>query len=105
MANQVFNKNVCLESLRILGDFWTLRIIDALRGGQVRYCSLQRSVGNINPVTLTDRLKRLEQTGLIARIEDVTDRVSVAYELTALGREALPVVAAVDRFSKRFKNV
>lgn len=101
VANQVFNEKVCLESLKILGDFWTLRIIDALRGGQMRYCVLQRAVGNVNPVTLTDRLKRLEDAGLVSRMEDIVDKVSVGYELTSLGLEALPVVAAVDRFSKK----
>jgi DNA-binding HxlR family transcriptional regulator len=94
---------VCTRSLKLLGDFWTLNIIGALRDGQLRYCDLQRAAGGINPVTLSSRLRRLQQGGLIDRNAS-TDDISVTYKLTPLGEAALPVLDAVDAFSRRLPH-
>lgn len=96
--------DVCIDSLKLVGDFWTLRIVDALRGTELRYCELQRAVGNVNPVTLTAKLKKLEDTGLLNRTEESIDKISVTYRLTTLGKEVLPVIDAVNSFSSRFKK-
>ncbi len=95
----------CPTTLKLLGDYWTLRIIDALSGGETRYCELQRRLDNLNPVTLTARLKKLEQAQLVGRREETCDRVSVAYSLTTLGKQALPVIKAMTDFSQRAKQL
>ncbi len=89
----------CEKSLRLLGDFWILRIIEALKDGRLRFCEIQRSVGNVNPATLTKKLQTLEQEGLVER-EEEAEHVAVRYRLTDLGKKALPVVSAIDAFSK-----
>jgi DNA-binding HxlR family transcriptional regulator len=89
----------CVPTLKLLGDFWTLRIIDALSPGEQRYCELQRAVGGLNPVTLTTRLKKLETAQLIGRLEE--SKAEVKYHLTPLGREALPVITAMNNFSAK----
>lgn len=98
------NPESCNQSLKLLGDYWTLRIVDSLKNGEMRYCQLQRETDNINPVTLTDRLKKLEDNKLIIRVEESLNKLSVVYSLSELGREALPVIAAIDRFSARAKS-
>ncbi|MEX0748573.1 MAG: helix-turn-helix domain-containing protein [Candidatus Saccharimonadales bacterium] len=90
--------NICPTSLRLLGDYWTLRIISALSKGELRYCELQRTTGHINPVTLTAKLRKLEAARLIERRE--FSRTDVLYRLTSQGRAALPVLVAVDEFSR-----
>ena len=97
--NILTQDQTCMSSLKLLGDYWTLRIIDALEPGQRRFCELQRSVDNLNPVTLTDRLKKLEDAQLVKRTEDVVDKVSVVYSLSPYGRSALPVIEAINNFS------
>jgi DNA-binding HxlR family transcriptional regulator len=92
-------KDGCVPTLKLLGDFWTLRIIDALSLGEQRYCELQRAVGGLNPVTLTTRLKKLESAQLIGRLEE--SRAEVKYHLTPLGREAMPVITAMNNFSAK----
>jgi DNA-binding HxlR family transcriptional regulator len=87
----------CATSLKLLGDYWTLRIIDALEPGPLRFCELQRVLDNLNPATLSGRLKKLEGTELISRHEDKSDKVT--YFLSPLGREALPVLDAFDHFA------
>jgi len=85
--------------MKLLGDYWTLRIIDTLKNGDARFCELQRSLDNVNPVTLTDRLKKLEVARLISRSEETIDKISVSYGLNALGKEVLPVITALDNFT------
>ncbi len=90
---------VCTRSLKLLGDFWTLNIIGALRDGELRYCDLQRAAGGVNPVTLGNRLRKLQDAGLVIRNASVDD-ISVGYKLTELGEATLPVLDAVDTFSR-----
>ena len=95
---------ICIPTLKLIADYWTLRIIDALQLGEVRYCELQRQIDNVNPVTLTDRLKKLEDARLISRFEETIDKVSVTYSLTSLGSEVLPIIKSIDRFSEKAKQ-
>jgi DNA-binding HxlR family transcriptional regulator len=89
-----------LPSLKLLGDFWTLRLIDALKDGELRFCQLQRSAENVNPVTLTNKLKKLEQSKLIIRKELSSNQMAVSYQLTDTGRAALPIIRAIEDFTK-----
>lgn len=96
----------CITSLKLLGDYWTLRIIDVLKDGEYRrYCEIQRLADNLNPVTLSNRLKKLENAKLIKRVEDTEDKVSVSYGLTQVGRQALPVIDAVNNFSLKLEKI
>lgn len=87
--------------LKLLGDYVTLRIIDVLRTQELRFTELQRRIGDTNPVSLTDRLKRLEGAGLIERREATVDRHSVTYQLTRQGNDFLPVLRAIEAFASR----
>lgn len=89
---------ICLPSLKILSDYWTLRIIDELSdGGSLRFNELERRLEAVNTATLAKRLKDMHEAGLISRIE--ASRADVAYSLTALGQEAIPILNAVNHFS------
>ena len=89
------------EALKLLGDYVTLRIVDFLRSRELRFTELQRSIGDVNSVTLSGRLKRLEAAGMIEREEATIDRQSVAYRLTDLGTGLLPVLREIQNFTKR----
>ncbi len=101
MKYRKHHPETCTTSLKLLGDYWTLRIIDVLKDGKYRrYCEIQRLADNLNPVTLSNRLKKLENAELIKRVEDTEDKVSVSYGLTKTGHKALPVIDAVNNFAK-----
>ena len=101
MTHLDMTSQTCITSLKLLGDFHILRIIDVLQDGPARFCNIQRQLNNLNPVTLTDRLKKLEQAGIVDRRED--DENSVHYSLTTTGRAALPVIDAIDQYSNQLK--
>jgi DNA-binding HxlR family transcriptional regulator len=90
-------KKTCVNSLKLLGDFWTLRIIEALSNGENRFCGIQRAVGNVNPVTLTNRLDKLVQAGMAGRKKET-------YFLTKIGKNSLPVLDAIVKFAKKIKR-
>lgn len=99
-TTQPINEKICTRSLKLLGDYWTLNIIGALRDGELRYCDLQRAASGVNPVTLGSRLRKLQDAGLVARNASA-DNISVSYNLTRLGEAALPVLEAIDMFSRK----
>jgi DNA-binding HxlR family transcriptional regulator len=102
MQGRPFSEDHCqAEALKLLGDYVTLRIVDFLREKELRFTELQRSIGDVNSVTLSNRLKRLEAAGMVEREEATIDRQSVAYRLTTLGKGLLPVLREIQNFTKR----
>lgn len=94
---------ICIPSLKILGDYWTLRLIDELSDGDsLRFNELERRLEGVNTATLSKRLKDMQQRGLVRRIEK--SRADVAYTLTELGGEAKPLLEAVNNFSAAMRR-
>lgn len=89
-------------ALKLLGDEWVLSILCNLSRNKLRFNELQRAVGGVNPTTLTNRLKKLEQEGIVAREEETVDKVSVVYDLTEKGQAILPITREFRKFAEMF---
>lgn len=87
----------CTQALKLLGDYWVMIIIDKLSDGPLRFRDLEQRIEGVNTATLTTRLKSMQCSGLIQRKE--MSRADVTYELTELGRRAIPVLNAMSNFS------
>ena len=87
------------EILKLVGDYTTLRIIDFLRDGGLRFTALQRALGDADSVTLTKRLKNLEAAGILDRQEATVDKQSVTYSLSDAGRGLLRVLHEIQNFT------
>ena len=96
----VLSTNCPKKALEMFGDAQTLAIIDTLASGELRYCALQRALGNMNPVTLARRLKKLEAESIIERPEETIDKLSVTYRLQEKGRDMLPVLRSIKTFAE-----
>ena len=83
-------------SLDIVGDRWSLLIVrDLLFGEPLRYGDLAASSEGIPTNTLADRLRKLEEAGIISR-ERYSDRPPrYTYRLTPRGRALAPVLDAL----------
>jgi DNA-binding HxlR family transcriptional regulator len=90
------------QGLKIFGDAWNLSIVAVLSEAMKRFNELQRSLDNISPTTLADRLKKLEQHGIIKQERQTIDQLSVIYELTEKGKKMLPILKDIETFSKKF---
>ncbi len=98
MATLNTKQPICLPSLKILSDYWTLRVIDELSDDSaLRFNELERRIEEVNTATLSKRLKDMLESGLIDRMEK--SRSDVTYSLTELGGEAIPLLNAINHFS------
>lgn len=77
-----------------VGERWALLIVRDLLAGARRYSDLKAGLPRIPTNILSDRLKELQQAGVIRRVPTVRG----GYELTPLGRELEPVVLALERW-------
>ena len=80
---------------RIIGSKWTLLILNSLLNGTKRFGELERSVGDINPKTLSKRLKDLEQEGYIKKTIYPQVPLKVEYSLTPKGHIFKQVIKSV----------
>ena len=83
------------RTLEIIGERWTLLIVRDLFRGQRRFQDLQESLVGVAPNVLSDRLKTLEEHGLIRREFYSEHPPRAAYALTSLGRELQPALRAL----------
>ena len=91
------------KALDVVGDRWTLLIIRELllRGG-CRYTDLQHGLPGIATNLLGDRLKDLEDQGLVRRELAPPPVATTLYHLTEAGQELQPVLASLGRWGARF---
>lgn len=82
------------RALEVLGDRWTLLIVRDLLSGPLHFNELERGLPGISRTLLSQRLRWLQQAGLLDRHGGATGR-AVTYELTLAGRDLQPVVNAL----------
>jgi DNA-binding HxlR family transcriptional regulator len=82
-------------SLDIIGDRWTLLVIRDLLRGPCRFQDLEESLSSVPPGTLSRRLKRLEDRGIVARRIYREHPPRAEYALTQRGTELREVVRAL----------
>ena len=95
------NGQHCEHLLRTIGDFWTLSIVMELKKGKMRFCELERAISKINPVTLTDRLKKLEKARFINREKELSDKLSVTYSLNKNGLGLIPIINEINSYAAK----
>jgi DNA-binding HxlR family transcriptional regulator len=67
---------------------WTMYILWILdTNGAMRFGELRRKVDGISPKILTQRLRMLEEIGVVSRSYESTIPPQVSYELTERGQE------------------
>jgi DNA-binding HxlR family transcriptional regulator len=82
--------------LEIFGDRWTLLILrDLLLRGRRHFQELLSAEEGIASNILTERLKRLEQLGLISRRSNPDDRRRYVYAPTDKGQTLVPVLLEI----------
>ena len=89
-------------ALTVLGQKWVMRIIRELGEQTQRFCELQDALGGANSATLSQRLKLLEDEGLIARHAVSAVPPWVEYSLTDKGADLRATIAGIDRWAERW---
>ena len=89
-------------ALNVLGQKWVMRIIRALGERTQRFCELQDALGGANSATLSQRLKLLEDEGLVARRAVSAVPPWVEYSLTPKGSDLRAAISGIDRWADRW---
>jgi DNA-binding HxlR family transcriptional regulator len=82
--------------LEILEGKWTLLLLRDLFNGIKRFGELRRALHPISPKTLTDRLRLLEERGIVTRTIYSEVPLHVEYQLTERGQRLQPIFAAMS---------
>jgi len=89
-------------SLEIIGDRWTMLVLRDLLIGKKRFSEFLDSPEKISTNILTDRLGRMEETGLVdARLYSNRPK-RFEYTLTEKGEGLLPVMQELCRWGNNF---
>jgi DNA-binding HxlR family transcriptional regulator len=88
-------------TLDLVGDKWSLLVIRDLLRGNVTYGELQNSPEGIPTNILADRLRRLEEAGLIAKAAYQEHPVRYAYGLTEKGKSLREVLGALVKWGEK----
>lgn len=87
--------------LKFLASAWTTRILWYLGCGPRHFGELRRDLRGISAKMLTQRLRQMENQGLVARRTLPTKPVQVEYRLTARGHEFQPVIDAMIHVARK----
>ena len=86
----------------IIGAKWTAILVHDMSEGPRRFSELEHSCAGISPRTLSERLRWLEQEGIVERRSYPESPPRVEYELTEKGGALLPIIAEMRRFGHEF---
>lgn len=96
MHIKTLRENCPIEyTLRILGSRWTILIVRELLTGTRRFNELRRMLVSISTKTLTERLRELEEEGIITRTIYPEIPPRVEYSLTERGWSLQPILQAM----------
>jgi DNA-binding HxlR family transcriptional regulator len=83
----------------VFGERWTPLVVRELLCGSRRFNDIHRGVPRMSPTLLTQRLRKLEEIGVLRR-----ERVgrTTEYRLTGAGEELRPIVMALGHWGARW---
>lgn len=90
------------RALDHVGDRWTLLVVRDLASGPKRYSDLLAGLPGIGTTLLAERLRRLEDDGIIKRRELPPPTPATVYELTSIGGELLEAMLPLAAWGLRY---
>lgn len=90
------------RTAEIISGKWTLLIIRDLASGVKRFNQLERSLQGISPKTLSERLRSLEEEGIVQRQTFAEVPPRVEYTLTTKGNDLVQVIESMRTYGKRW---
>ena len=85
-------------ALDMVGDRWSLLVLRELSFGEQRFTDLKAALPGVATNLLTDRLRSLEEHGLIEKRDLPAPAARTVYGLTRAGTRVRPVLRAVAQF-------
>src|SRR5882757_2078020 len=98
MQNQDTTDSPVARTISVIGSSWTCLILHGPR----RFQQLQDSLKGIAPTTLSERLRTLEENGVVERRFYSMSPPRAEYVLTAKGRDLGPIVRAMREWGRKY---
>jgi DNA-binding HxlR family transcriptional regulator len=89
------------HALDLVGERWALLVVRELLLGPKRFTDLRAGLPHASPNVLAQRLRELEEAGIVRRRRLPPPAASKIYELTAWGEELEPVIIRLGRWGSR----
>lgn len=86
----------------ILCSRWTIVLLREMLAGSTRFNDLRRGVPRMSPALLSQRLKELEEAGVIERKPVKGEAAISEYVLTRAGEELRPIIMAFGVWGQRW---
>src|SRR6201986_474667 len=100
-------KEVCPHfhaAIELIGKRWTGAIVCALTERPMRFGELGRVVPGLSDRLLSQRLRELEEEGLVEREVEDGSPVRGTYSLPAVGRQLDPAIKELQIWARRWKH-
>jgi DNA-binding HxlR family transcriptional regulator len=92
------------RAIELIGKRWTGAILSALTERPMRYAELGKAVPGLSDRLLSQRLRELEEEGLVERRVEAGAPVRVTYSLTEAGQDLDPVLCGLRAWARRWKR-
>jgi DNA-binding HxlR family transcriptional regulator len=89
------------RALDVVGERWALLVVRELLLGPKRFTDLRAGVPNAKPSVVSQRLRELEEAGVVRRRKLGPPARAWVYELTDDGHDLAPVVVALGHWGRR----
>jgi DNA-binding HxlR family transcriptional regulator len=86
------------RALDVVGERWALLVVRELLLGPKRFTDLRAGLPGVSPDVLTQRLKELEEAGVVERGKLPPPAASRVYQLTERGEELEPILIQLGRW-------
>jgi len=91
------------DVLSLLAGAWTVQILWFLRAGPRRFGDLRRDLAQVSTKVLTNRLRVMQEQGLLNREVLPSNPPQVEYSLTPLSREMETVLDSMEQVGRRLR--
>lgn len=89
------------KAISLLSQRWTGLVIYQLLNGPQRFCNIESSVG-VSARVLSERLKDLENEGIVKREVFPETPVRIEYSLTEKGLALEPLMREIEKWSQKW---
>lgn len=91
------------ECMAVISGAWAANVIWHLREGPRRFSELRVDIPPVSPKVLSQRLRELQERGVLERRVLPTSPPSVEYSLTPLGRQLISALTAIVEVGHQLK--
>ncbi|HEV2527111.1 MAG TPA: helix-turn-helix domain-containing protein [Thermomicrobiales bacterium] len=105
MASHEFPSSFCPvyhQAVELIGRRWTGAILRSMLAGSTRFSDITASIPSLSDRLLSERLKELEQHGIVTRTVIPQTPVRIEYRLTEKGEALSGVVEAISEWGERW---